>query len=125
MQKPKMEDYGYIDPSMGMDGEGGWTIEGGEDAYLDAVAQYEYSVGHVTEATPVKLKPKDLYKSMTATELLREIEVLTELQKLCISVSRLDKFGILIRCALTELNLRGDAILEQVQFDYQDGTEIC
>lgn len=39
MQKPKPEDYGYQPATL--EDEGGWCIEGGEEAYYNAVRNYE------------------------------------------------------------------------------------
>lgn len=38
IKEPKKEDYGYEEPSY--QSEGGWMIEGGEEAYELAVIQY-------------------------------------------------------------------------------------
>ena len=52
MNKPKPEDYGY-EPrdGFGEHGEGGWCIEGGEEAYDAALAQWEATQTQ-TEETP-------------------------------------------------------------------------
>jgi hypothetical protein len=38
MNKPKKEDYGWEEPTLGE--PGGWCVEGGEDAYLQAYEDY-------------------------------------------------------------------------------------
>jgi transcriptional regulator with XRE-family HTH domain len=43
MEKPNKSLYGYEDAGRGDDGQGGWTIEGGEQAYYNALAEYEES----------------------------------------------------------------------------------
>ena len=35
--------YGWVDTGLGMDSEGGWTIEGGEEAYYEALAKERLS----------------------------------------------------------------------------------
>lgn len=37
MNNPQPKDYGWIDPNPALGEEGGWTIEGGEEAYEEAV----------------------------------------------------------------------------------------
>lgn len=31
--------YGWVDTGLGIDGKGGWTIEGGEEAYYEALSK--------------------------------------------------------------------------------------
>ena len=40
MKKPNKEDYGFIE-NNNFDGEGGWCVEGGEDAYFKALLKYK------------------------------------------------------------------------------------
>jgi len=40
IKKPKPEDYGY-EPKSGFESEGGWTIEGGEEAYYAALQKFK------------------------------------------------------------------------------------
>jgi len=42
MEKPKKEDYGYVEPSLYEDG--GWCLEGGEEAYYKALKEYTMSL---------------------------------------------------------------------------------
>lgn len=39
-QKPKPQDYGYQDANSFED-ESGWMLEGGEEAYLEALAKWQ------------------------------------------------------------------------------------
>lgn len=39
-QKPKPKDYGYQDANS-FDDESGWMLEGGEEAYLEALAKWQ------------------------------------------------------------------------------------
>lgn len=39
MKEPKQEDFGWQEPSI--DDEGGWMIEGGEEAYFDALDNWK------------------------------------------------------------------------------------
>lgn len=40
MIEPKIETYGYVEKGIGFDGEGGWTMEGGEEAYNKALVDF-------------------------------------------------------------------------------------
>lgn len=40
MDKPKPEDYGYQEANS-FDDESGWMIEGGEEAYFEALRKWE------------------------------------------------------------------------------------
>jgi hypothetical protein len=49
--RPKPEDYGYeSQDGSGEHGEGGWCIEGGEEAYDAGVSQWEAE--NINEPTP-------------------------------------------------------------------------
>lgn len=39
-QEPKKEDYGWVMPAQALGEEGGWTVEGGEEAYEAAMLSY-------------------------------------------------------------------------------------
>lgn len=39
--KPRPEDFGYVQYGSGMDDEGGWTLEGGEESYFDTIKEHE------------------------------------------------------------------------------------
>lgn len=52
-ERPIPSDFGFVERESGMDGEGGWTLEGGEEAYFDALKKYEL-------ATSGRVIPKHL-----------------------------------------------------------------
>lgn len=41
MKEPKREDFGWEMPAPALGEEGGWTVEGGEEAYEEAVKAYQ------------------------------------------------------------------------------------
>jgi hypothetical protein len=45
MNKPKPKDFGYEPANPNLGEEGGWTIEGGEEAYETALAEWEKQQG--------------------------------------------------------------------------------
>jgi len=42
IKEPKKENFGWVNFSL--DGESGWMIEGGEEAYFEAIESYNNSV---------------------------------------------------------------------------------
>ena len=55
MKEPKKEDYGYC-PNEGFDSEmGGFVVEGGEEAYYEALEKYKlYKESKLTTHEPVR-----------------------------------------------------------------------
>lgn len=41
MKKPEQKDYGWEDTNHSLGEEGGWCLEGGEEAYFDALAEWD------------------------------------------------------------------------------------
>ena len=48
MKKPYMENYGY-ESSTSFDEQYGWLIEGGEEAYYEALKEWEQWIGNSSD----------------------------------------------------------------------------
>lgn len=50
MQEPKREDFGWVNVNTALGEQGGWTIEGGEEAYYEAFEDYKsfQQIAHFT-----------------------------------------------------------------------------
>jgi uncharacterized phage protein (TIGR01671 family) len=82
--KPNPTTYGYVDRACGMDGEGGWTIEGGEEAYLKAVSLF------LKTETPFKMNAPQKrfrafiegfgFREFSLSELVRSPDLCLEIQ---------------------------------------------
>ena len=69
IEMPKMADYGYSEPfGTREDGEEGWCIEGGEDAYHEAVERYKASLTYPLYESPKRAENEDKYGHTTGNQ---------------------------------------------------------
>jgi hypothetical protein len=71
MEKPNKEKYGYVE-STGFDSEqSGFVIEGGEEAYEEAMKRWQFMQDNGFSEDMVTTKPDVVAKLVLATDLLK------------------------------------------------------